>query len=119
MSQEEDRPESSAERARAAAAEWQKALDRLRNRPGIRIRDIPGGYEDKPWNPERGLHRMRGVLAVSLIVLLALTIAAGFLLIWNRKATVEEARDLLEGVVPALVALAGSAVGYYFGSRNL
>ena len=60
---------------------------------------------------------LRGRLAIALIVVFALVVAAIFLLAMN--STAAKAQLLITGVLTPVVALVGSVVGFYFGSRSV
>lgn len=57
---------------------------------------------------------MRTMLALLFVILFGVT------LVWAlfRAKTWDETRELLEMFLPALTALLGSAVGFYFGTRS-
>lgn len=59
-----------------------------------------------------------GWLAGSLVGMLALTIAAGFVTLWGGWASPTDLREYLTIVFGPLVALVASALGFYFGGRN-
>ena len=69
------------------------------------------------FDPAPTRERMRGRLAWAVVGLLAGTIFLAFLLVGLKRVSVEDMRTLLEPIVPAEVALAGSAIGFYFGGR--
>lgn len=59
---------------------------------------------------------VRAGLAMSLLVLLAIVIVLGF----GKVGTTDwaKAKEFLDVIIPALIALLGSAMGFYFGSRR-
>ena len=61
---------------------------------------------------------MRAKLAWAALGLLAATILLGMAMVWSSETTVEEIRLLFEPIIPAEVALASGATGYYFGGRS-
>lgn len=61
---------------------------------------------------------MRGRLAAALVSLVGVTVVFGFLgLAWH-WATFAEIKELILTVLTPLVALAGTAVGFYFGVKD-
>jgi hypothetical protein len=57
---------------------------------------------------------MRGRLAAGLLVMLGLAVVGIFALVWIGRLPGEV---LIQGIFPSLVALAGTATGYYFGGQ--
>jgi hypothetical protein len=72
---------------------------------------------EKPYDPEPRRERMRGALASGLVLILAAVAAAAWITIWARLATEAEVKDLLGVMLPPVVALVGSAIGFYFGGK--
>jgi hypothetical protein len=64
------------------------------------------------YNPARQREKMRGWLAGGLIGLVTLATIGIFLLVLTNRV---DANALVQGVFPSLVALTGSAIGFYFG----
>ena len=58
---------------------------------------------------------MRGWIALGLLVMLAATVTGIFVLVGIGRLPGEA---IVQGVFPSLVALAGAATGYYFGSQS-
>jgi len=80
--------------------------------------DLPSSPpSNKPWDPEPGREKLRGYLAGGLVVLLAGVIAAAWVTLWLRIAPSSEVKDLLGIMLTPVVALVGSAVGFYFGGK--
>ena len=52
------------------------------------------------------------------MVLLAAIIGAAWLALWFEVATEPEIKDLLGVVLTPVVALVGSALGFYFGGKS-
>lgn len=70
------------------------------------------------YDPEPQREELRGILAVALVAILAAIVGLSFIAIWWDWATPEEVRELLSALFPPLVALAGTALGFYFGGHN-
>ena len=75
------------------------------------------GIEVVPYAPMKARESVRGLIALSLIGLLAATIIVSFILLWIHPDRSKELHDLLALVFGPLVALVGAATGYYFGSQ--
>ncbi len=75
-------------------------------------------YEVVPYDPAKARESVRGRIALSLIGLLAATILVSFVLLWMHPDRSKELHDLLALIFAPLVALVGSATGYYFGSQT-
>jgi hypothetical protein len=67
------------------------------------------------WNPERGRELVRALVAGALIVLLAILTCAALIAV-IAGADGADVRSITEIVLPPVVALCGSAIGFYFGS---
>jgi hypothetical protein len=78
----------------------------------------PPPPEERPWNPEPRREQMRGLLASALVLLLALTIGAAFSLEAAGLLSRTQIDALLRPIFPSLVALTGTALGFYFGGRG-
>ncbi len=61
---------------------------------------------------------MRGVLALGLVIVLAGIVGGALLLVALGSVSVADMKGLLESVLPPVVALTGTAVGFYFGGRR-
>jgi hypothetical protein len=74
-----------------------------------------------PWFPppptviEIQRERMRGVLALALVGLLAAVILSLVMATIAAALTTKEVGDLLDPIITPLVTLAGTALGFYFG----
>jgi len=55
---------------------------------------------------------------MGLLILLALTVAVAFVLVATRRVSIADMRTLLEVLFTPLVALTGTALGFYFGGRE-
>ena len=71
----------------------------------------------RPYDPEPARDRLRGWLAVALLAMLAVVVAAAWVSLWWSLATEAEIKDLLGVILPPIVALVGSAIGFYFGGK--
>jgi hypothetical protein len=80
--------------------------------------DLPTRPVEKPWDPEPARERLRGALAAILLVLLAAVIGLAWLALWADIATEPEIKDLLSVMLTPVVALVGSALGFYFGGKS-
>ena len=61
--------------------------------------------------------RVRGWMTGAFIALLAFVIIASFAIVVWKNSVWDDARALMELVLPAITALLGSAVGFYFGTQ--
>jgi hypothetical protein len=76
----------------------------------------PGsGVQTKPFDLEQGREETRGDLARGLLYLL--TFAIGGVLVFIGTGRLD-GTVLTQSVFPSLIALAGTALGFYFGSQS-
>jgi hypothetical protein len=75
-------------------------------------------YRTIPYNADKARENVRGLIALWLIVLLASTIALSFFLVWRHPDRDKELHELLGLIFSPLIALVGTATGYYFGSQS-
>lgn len=80
--------------------------------------ELPGQPLEKRWDPEPAREKLRGYIAGGLVLLLAGIVAAAWLALWSDVATEPEIKDLLGVVMTPVVALVGSALGFYFGGKS-
>jgi hypothetical protein len=73
---------------------------------------------DTTWDQDRFREETRGSLAGRLVWMLAGTIFGAFLLLVLRWASPSDVKDLLTVILPPLIALTGSALGFYFGGKR-
>lgn len=74
-------------------------------------------YDVKAYDPTKTRENFRGVIALGLIALMAITVFFSLLLVWVHPDRTKELHDLLALVFGPLIALVGTATGYYFGSQ--
>ena len=75
----------------------------------------PPGLPPPPIAIEVSRERVRGVLAVTLLLLLGVVILSLLLAAIADWLTTTEVKDLLDPLITPLVALTGTALGFYFG----
>jgi hypothetical protein len=79
---------------------------------------IGKGYALVPYNPEKQHDHVRMVVTVGLLALF------GFVIVWvalKSSGTDEvwkRTKEMLQIVLPALTALLGSVLGFYFGTQR-
>lgn len=73
------------------------------------------GLEAKPYNSEETRENTRGDLARGLLWLLTLVVGGVLVFIGLGRL---EGTVLTQSIFPSLVALAGTALGFYFGSQT-
>ena len=66
---------------------------------------------------QMGREKVRAGLAGSLLFILLVTIGLAFGLLAGGALNQAEIESLLDPIFPALVALTGSAIGFYFGGK--
>jgi hypothetical protein len=71
----------------------------------------------KSFNLEERQERIRGRIAQALIVLLYLIVLPSFFYLWWYKS-LGDLKPLLELILAPIVALVGTATGFYFGGRG-
>lgn len=80
------------------------------------LRKVPAVVSE-PYDPRPARESMRGVLALGLLALLGGVTALTYLLVYGQGDTAA-ASELLERLFPPIVALAGTALGFYFGGKS-
>lgn len=88
----------------------------------VELKPLPGG--DVEGAPDRVMlltlgrrqELVRASLSLSLLMLLGLVIVLAFLKVGTKAWP--DAKEFLDVVVPALIGLLGTAMGFYFGSRR-
>ena len=81
---------------------------------------LPGVPSDKEslivqYDPEPRRDTVRAIIVISLIA--ALFGVTGFAF-YSTHGDYEKTKDMLDKLLPALTGLIGSALGFYFGSKN-
>lgn len=71
-----------------------------------------------PYDPSRDRERLRGRLAVLLLVLLALIAAGSVAAIIAGQIDSAKLKDILGGVFTPLLAVFGTITGFYFGNAQ-
>lgn len=72
-------------------------------------------FREEPYNPEKALEDTRGDLARGLLWILAFVIGGVLFCVASGRV---EGTVLTQSIFPALVTLAGTALGFYFGGRT-
>ena len=70
------------------------------------------------FNIAREQEKVRGLVAQALIVLLAVIILFAFITLWTYSSTFDDLEKLLTIVFGPVIALVGTAIGYYFGGKT-
>jgi hypothetical protein len=88
--------------------------------PNLRVQDLPDGWMNdllvsKPFDPTENRETTRGDLARGLLWLL--TFAIGGVLAFIGLGLLDGS-VLTQSIFPSLVALSGTALGFYFGSQS-
>ena len=99
-------------------AKGQEVLDLAGQEPPPPAGPAPGPEVGGVWNPEPTRERIRGALAVGLVVFLALIAIASFVLLATNTIALDEVQGLLTALFTPLLALAGTALGFYFGGQR-
>jgi hypothetical protein len=74
--------------------------------------------EREPYDPEPQREKLRGWIAVGLVVLFALAIAASFLLFWWFPDKTDALKDFLPLVLTPLTSVVSAVVGFYYGAQT-
>jgi hypothetical protein len=74
--------------------------------------------ETRPYSVARARENIRGIIALGLIALLSTVVVISLILIWVHPDRSKELHELLVLVFGPLIALVGSATGFYFGSKE-
>lgn len=70
------------------------------------------------YNPERRRDYVRLVITVGLLAILAFVVVWACVESASWKEHWEQTKEMLQIILPALLGLIGSALGFYFGSRE-
>jgi hypothetical protein len=77
--------------------------------------DPPPAVVTKPYDPEPAREAARGDLARGLLWLLTFTIAGVLVFVGLGRL---DGAVITQSIFPSLIALAGTALGFYFGSQS-
>jgi len=75
----------------------------------------PPGWAERDYTLALARDNIRGVIAKWLVLLLAAIVIVPFWFIAWRSGQAESVKEILQIVIGPVVALVGSATGYYFG----
>ena len=67
------------------------------------------------YDPEPRRDTVRAIITISLVGALFGVIGFAF---YSTRGDYEKTKDMLDKLLPALTGLIGSALGFYFGSKN-
>ncbi len=67
------------------------------------------------YDPEPRRDTVRAIITISLIAALCGVVGYAF---YSTHGDYEKTKDLLDKLLPALTGLIGSALGFYFGTKN-
>lgn len=67
------------------------------------------------YDPEPRRDTVRAIITISLIATLFGVVGYAF---YSTHGDYEKTKDLLDKLLPALTGLIGSALGFYFGTKN-
>lgn len=81
-------------------------------------KDARRGPESAEYDPEPQREKLRGQIAVGLVVLFALAIAASFLLFWWFPDKTADLKDFLPLVLTPLTSVVSAVVGFYYGAQT-
>ena|SRR5712692_5739124 len=79
---------------------------------------LSGPLLSAPYDPSQDREKMRGQIAGGLVVLLAFVVIVSFVMLCAKCTTSAELKDLLQIALGPIVALVGSATGFYFGGGH-
>jgi hypothetical protein len=72
---------------------------------------------ERKYDPGKDRERVRGALAIGLLITLGMVVVAAFVAIWTGWMSEPDVKDLLTVIFGPIVALTGSALGFYFGGK--
>jgi hypothetical protein len=96
----------------------EEVLDLSAEEPAPSPGPVPKPEVGAVWNPEPGRERIRGAIAVGLVILLASIAVGSIVLLATDALTLDEVEGLLTALFAPLLALAGTALGFYFGGQR-
>lgn len=74
--------------------------------------------QTEPYNHLKQQERVRGRIAEGLTILLAAIILLAFITLWCSGGSFDDLAKLMTIVFGPVVALVGTAIGYYFGGKT-
>lgn len=83
--------------------------------------DLEGPFprpREEKYDPERARDRIRGPLAIGMVMLLGATMLLTYIWIAANWMNTGDAKDILGIVLPPVVALTGTVLGFYFGGTD-
>jgi hypothetical protein len=75
----------------------------------------PVGLTVVPYDPSRARENVRGLVTGALLLMLFLSVLAGFFTLWCAPDKFDGLMKLYTIFFTPLVALVGSSIGFYFG----
>jgi uncharacterized RDD family membrane protein YckC len=76
------------------------------------------GPAPEKYDPEPQREKLRGWIAVGLVVLFAFAIAASFFLFWWCPDKMAALKDFLPLVLTPLTSVVSAVVGFYYGAQT-
>lgn len=92
------------------------ALDFSGERPKAAVEALRPAPEK--YDPEPQREKLRGWIAVGLVVLFALAIAASFVSFWWLPDKTDDLKDFLPLVLTPLTSVVSAVVGFYYGAQT-
>ena len=83
--------------------------------------DVDGAVPEPttvPYNADQDRERIRGIVALSLVALLAVVVICSFIGLATGSTPMGDLKELLTIILGPLVALVGAATGFYFGGKK-
>jgi hypothetical protein len=78
----------------------------------------PPAFETKPYDPRPLREKTRSKIALKLVWLLVLVAASLIGLTAGGLLTIDEAKDLAGAVLSPIIAVTGTALGFYYGGHG-
>lgn len=105
--------------------------EEIKNSPIVELKDLtpedeslnrenlaPEGPSVEPFNIHREQEKVRGIIAQGLVVLLSMIILFAFITLWLYIKNFSDLEKLLTIIFGPVIALVGTAIGYYFGGKS-